>query len=512
MTMRPDGGTLTETLMHRPTFVRCLAALLSLSTLLTPVAGAQQSSERPAARPLGAAIATSEAMRAISAVRQLPGGRLLVNDPASRRVVMLDSMMKVIKVVADTTPATQNAYGLRGGGILPWRGDSTLFLDPASLSMLVLDPDGEIKRVMAAPRPDDVFSLVGGALGYPGFDARGRLVYRATGLTFPRRAGGGGGGAGFQPPTLPDSTPLVRFDLATRKLDTAAYIKVTAPRIAFLENEGRRQISFTVNPLPEVDDWAMLPDGTVAILRKDYHVDFIDADGKRTSSPRIPFDWQRLTDSAKTAIIDSVKALVERGGPGAGLQGLLGGGDGGGMGAGAFGGGFGGFPGGFGAGGGGGFGGGRGNRGAGGGGGDGPPPPRRDAAPGGAASGGAAGGAAGAGGAGAAGGARQGGGGGGRGFGPQVNMVQPNELPDYRPAFANGSVRADADGKLWVRIIPTKPTGRGPEYDVIDRTGKLVDRVVLPAGTTIAGFGPGGTVYLGVRDAAGVHVVRARER
>jgi hypothetical protein len=90
--------------------------------------------------------------------------------------------------------------------------------------------------------------------------------------------------------------------------------------------------------------------------------------------------------------------------------------------------------------------------------------------------------------------------------------VSPNELPDYRPAFANGSVRADAEGKLWVRILLAKPSTGGPEYDVIDRSGKLVDRVTLPRGTTIAGFGTGGIVYLGVRDAAGVHVVRARER
>src|SRR4030095_13324136 len=96
---------------------------------------------RPPARPLGAALATSDPMGAISAVRQIPGGRLLVNDPARRRGVMLDSMMKTIAVVADTTPATQNAYGVRGGGILPWRGDSTLFLDPASLSMLALHTD-----------------------------------------------------------------------------------------------------------------------------------------------------------------------------------------------------------------------------------------------------------------------------------------------------------------------------------------------------------------------------------
>jgi hypothetical protein len=316
-----------------------------------------------------------------------------------------------------------------------------------------------------------VFSLVGGALGYPGFDSKGRLVYRATGLNFGRRGpGGGGGGGNAMAPSFPDTTPLVRFDLAARKLDTAAFIKVAAPRIAFLENEGRRQLSLTVNPMPEVDDWAVLPDGTIAILRKDYHVDYIDADGKKTSGPKIPFDWQRLTDSAKTAIIDSSKAAFERmraGGPGAGAGGgpmiIAQVGPGGPPPGGA-------PPGGgqvmiFRQ-----------------GGPDGPAPPSRGAAPSPAAGG-----------------------------PPPLAFVSPSELPDYRPAFSNGSVRADAEGKLWVRIMSPKPAS-GPEYDVIDRTGRLVDRVVLPAGTTIAGFGAAGTVYLGVRDASGVHIVRAREK
>jgi hypothetical protein len=442
------------------------------------------------------ALATSDAMGAVSAVRQLPDGRLLVNDPVKRRVVLLDSMMKTISVVADTTPATANAYGTRGGGILPFRGDSTLFLDPASLSMLVIDPKGSVARVMAAPRPDDVFSLVGGALGFPGFDSKGRLVYRSAGLQFNRRGpgggggGGGGGAGGFQPPVFPDSAPLVRFDLTSRKLDTAAYIKVQAPKLNISEVDGRRSISMTVNPLPEVDDWAVLSDGTIAIVRKDYHVDYIDADGKKTASARIPFDWQRLNDSAKSAVIDTARAQMERArtaGPGAMADVALGGGGG-------AGGGF-AIP--FGGGGPGGGGGGFAVR-IRGGGEDGPPPPRRDAAGGAAPAGGAAGGAA--------------GGGRGQGGGRQLNFVPASELPDYRPAFTNGSVRADADGKLWVRIIPTKPTTGGPEYDVIDRSGKLVDRVTLPAGTVIAGFGHGGIVYLGVRDAAGTHVVRAREK
>jgi hypothetical protein len=470
----------------RPRSATRLGALsLLLVTLAIGAAGAQQPgapaadaaqpeaprSERPAARPLGPALATSEAMGAVSAVRQLPGGRVLVNDPVRRRVVLLDSMMKTIAVVADTTAATQHAYGVQGGGLLAWTGDSTLFLDPASLSMLVLDPNGMIVRVKAAPRPEDVLSLVGGALGFPGFDAKGRLVYRASGFSFNRRGGGG-----FQAPAIPDSAPLVRFDLATRVLDTAAFIKVNAPKIAMSQNdEGRRQVSITVNPLPEVDDWAVLPDGRIAILRHDYHVDYVDADGHVVSAPKIPYDWQRLDDSAKSAIVDSAKALAQRAGPGGLFQLLSGGGDAS-TGPGGFPGG--GFRVGFG-GGAGGFGGGRGNRGAGGGG----APPRR-----------------------AAGGGNRGGG------GRQVEIVAPSALPDYRPAFANGSVRADASGDLWVRTIPTKPSAAGPEYDVIDGTGRLAERVTIPPGTTIAGFGLGGTVYLGVRDAAGVHVVRARER
>ena len=451
-----------------PTVMRRAAAAFLLGGAIAPTARAQQQSSRPPLRPLGPTLATSDAMGAVAAVQALPGGRLLVNDPARRRVVLLDSMLKEVAVVADTTAVTKNAYGGQNGGLIPFRGDSALFVDPQSLSMLVIDPAGKIARIMAAPRANDVFFLLGGPMGNPGFDAKGRLVYRMMGGM---RGGPRAPGQPMTPPVLPDSVPIVRYDLTARKLDTAAFVKVYAPRFNVVQTEGGgMRMSSYINPLPEVDDWAVLPDGTIAVVRKDYHVDFVDADGTRTSGPKIPFDWQRLTDSMKVAIIDSSKAAFERmraGGPGAGPGG--------------------------------------GNRmvvatGPGG------PPP--GGAPGGAVPmiviredvGGAApprrGGAAGEGPASGP---------------PPMSFVQPSELPDYRPAFSNGSVRADADGKLWVRIMSPKPAS-GPEYDVIDRSGKLVDRVVLPAATTIAGFAPGGIVYLGVRDASGVRVVRAREK
>lgn len=79
-------------------------------------------------------------------------------------------------------------------------------------------------------------------------------------------------------------------------------------------------------------------------------------------------------------------------------------------------------------------------------------------------------------------------------------MVEPSELPDYQPPFFAGSVRADADGRLWVRTMPTKAIPGGPVYDVINAKGELVDRVQVPKDRAIVGFGPGGIVYLAVRE------------
>jgi hypothetical protein len=92
---------------------------------------------------------------------------------------------------------------------------------------------------------------------------------------------------------------------------------------------------------------------------------------------------------------------------------------------------------------------------------------------------------------------------------PPLTFVSPSELPDYKPVFGPGSVRADADGRLWIRTIPVAPAS-GVVYEVIDRTGKLADRVLVPNGSAIAGFGAGGVVYLGRPDATGVHVQRTR--
>ena len=96
----------------------------------------------------------------------------------------------------------------------------------------------------------------------------------------------------------------------------------------------------------------------------------------------------------------------------------------------------------------------------------------------------------------------------------QQNMtfVPPSDLPDYKPAFFAGSVRADADGNFWIRTIPTKAIPGGPVYDVVNNRGELIDRVQIPADRSIVGFGSSGLVYLTVRENNTTFLERARVR
>ena len=463
-----------------------LSLVFSAFVVAAPLCLAQS---LPPIRQLGPVTAVSkDSLGAVSAVRHLPNGRVLVNDIVGRRVVMFDSSLSSATVVADTTSATANAYGVRPGGLIAYRGDSTLFVDPASLSMLLIDPNGKITRVMSAPRAQDVGFLVGGPFGSPGFDPSGRLVYRAP-PDFRALAPRPGAGGVPQFPSPPDSAALVRFDLATRKVDTAAFFKTPKFNMNVTRSpDGGVRLVSTTNPLPQGDDWALLPDGTIALVRtKDFHVDWLTTDGKITASPKIPFNWERLTDEGKVAFIDSARIAIEKArasgqfGPGGGQLVFQGAGEGAGGGRRG--------PGGAGA--------GAETRG----GSANAPAPAPNAQPGTMTLTTGSNTTVTAVGPGAAGPGGQ---------LPPLTMISPSELPDYRPAFTPGSTRVDLDGNLWIRT--SQNVDARPVYDIVNRKGELIDRVQLPANRVLAGFGEGGVVYLAVRDGAIAHLERARAK
>jgi len=177
-----------------------------------------------------------------------------------------------------------------------------------------------------------------------------------------------------------------------------------------------------VNPFPMADEWALLSDGTIAIVRAhDYHIDWIDPDGTRRSSPKMPIDWRRYTDAERTQRVDSIKRVVDEQ-----LKRQM------------------------------------------------------SAMPPG---------------------------------GPQIKMdvsvVPDSEFPSFWPPIQPGTVLADLDGRLW--ILPTTSThaANGLTYDVVNRTGEVVERVQLPKDRVVAGFGPHNVVYLTRAEGGATYLERA---
>ncbi|HYW30386.1 MAG TPA: hypothetical protein VE869_02685 [Gemmatimonas sp.] len=463
---------------------------------------------------------STEPLGAITGVRHLSDGRVMLNDGTRRRLMLLDSSLKFVRVVLDSLTDVENAYGIRAGTIIPYLGDSTVYIDQASLAMLVLDPAGRIARVRSVPRAQDAYLLSTlGSNGFPGFDSKGRLLYRVPAQRDRPKVAPPPGVPYI--PQQPDSSFIVGVSLDTRKVDTIASVR--SPKITYVMRQAPEGMSFNtlVSPLPIVDDWAVLPDGTLAIVRGiDYRVDWIAPDGTSSSSPKQPYPWVQLGDEDKTRMMDSVKtAQLQRAessfamqmiawsnllnkpypktfAPPANLvltpglprdwilpKGVS-------------------FPANY-------------TYGC--------PPgvtpslqgpmPAAPAAAGAAAPGGAIppstpvappcmqniyaeyy----------------------GQGYTPpaptyRAPLVYPAaELPDYKPPFGLPAIRADADGNLWVRVNQVKPVPGGAIFDLVNRKGEMYDRIQLPVGYNLAGFGPGKIVYLTMRDATGLHLAKVR--
>jgi hypothetical protein len=87
----------------------------------------------------------------------------------------------------------------------------------------------------------------------------------------------------------------------------------------------------------------------------------------------------------------------------------------------------------------------------------------------------------------------------------------PSSLPDWpesMPAFQPGALLTAPDGRLWIRRTGTA-ADPSPPYDVIDRRGALVARVMAGADVTVVGFGRA-AIYTMATDDNGVQRLQRR--
>jgi hypothetical protein len=393
-------------------------------------------------------VVSAQTIGSVIGIRQLPHGNVLVDDGDRRQLRLFDADLASSAVVLDSISGTAHSYGRRPSPLVPYRGDSTLIPDYAARALLVIDPGGRVARTLALPNPNDVGLVTRGAA----VDSRGRLVYVGSRARAPKAK------AGLD--SFQDSLPILRADLDLRRTDTIARVARPLSRTAAISPDGRATITaYVLDPLRTIDEWAVLADGTVGIVRgHDYHVDWIRDDAPMTSSPRMPFDWKRVEDADKQRIVDSAQAKLEQSlldgslvenveqlevvrSPGAA-------------------------------------------------------PPIASAGRGGGRGGAPIGGRTSP----------------FQGFTIAPREVVPlDQIADYYPAIRSGAVTSDLDGNLWV-LPTTSSQARGGElvYDVVDPRGDLRERVRLPAGRLLVGFAPGGVVYLvsGSRS-AGFHLERS---
>ena len=79
--------------------------------------------------------------------------------------------------------------------------------------------------------------------------------------------------------------------------------------------------------------------------------------------------------------------------------------------------------------------------------------------------------------------------------------VPLSEIPDYYPPIHRNAAMADLDGNMWVLTTTTAQSAHGElVYDVLNPKRGLFERVRMPVGRSVAGFGKGGVVYLQAGD------------
>lgn len=349
----------------------------------------------------------SEPFTQVAGVRELKDGRVIVIDPRDKTVQ-----------VVDLARGTATKLGREGSGpgeygipmrLLPLPGDTTAISDMLNNRLLLINPNASVGGFVdlnAPPPPSSGreggrgegqrMMMIGGNMPTMS-DSKGRMYYQGPAF---RMTDAG--------PQAADSVPMIRWDRASGKRDTLAWLRLpqNANQITSRGGRGNQQVMVRMGggpPFNGADQMIVAPDGRVAVVHHDpYSVDYVSETGQRTRGQPIRYDRQRITEGHKAEWREVQKSAT----------GLTITNDNG----------------------------------------------RRSAT-----------------------------------IGPAGQQQDPEVWGgDYMPPFLTQALNFSNEGYLWIRR--TGPAGQPPTFDVIDRAGKLVQKVVLPKRSRLVGFG-NGAVY-----------------
>lgn len=276
----------------------------------TPV-GAQQ--KLTLAKP---DLETAESFTRVSAIRELPSGKVLVADVSDKVVQLLDLVSGAMTKVG-REGSGPGEYSLPGSLIgLP--DGTTLLHDLLNRRFLTISPEGKPGAIVEMPRPGGTGGpggggpvILGGITQIRGYDDRGRIYFEGA----PFSATGGSA----------DSVAILRWDRVKPNFDTVGFRKQPPNSASRSQSGGNFTIRIGNNVrFTPTESWGVAGDGSIArVFPEPYRVAWLDGRGAPTLGAVVPYTPMKVTEADKKEVAEAIRRspgqrIVIGGGPGGG--------------------------------------------------------------------------------------------------------------------------------------------------------------------------------------------------
>jgi hypothetical protein len=235
----------------------------------------------------------------IAGVRELKDGRVIVIDPRDKTVQAVDLKTgSAVKLGREGSGPGEYAMPTR---LLALPNDTSAVVDMLNNRMLLITPDAKVGgfvdlNVPTSGRGDGRgpgMMMVGGNMP-SAVDGKGRMYSQGMPIKMVDGV-----------PQQADSVPMTRWNRATGKRDTLAYLKLPAgaSQVSGGRSGGRSTMSIRIGggpPFAGADAMAVSPDGRLAIVHYEpYSVDFVNEAGQRTKGQPIKYDRIKVSEGHK---------------------------------------------------------------------------------------------------------------------------------------------------------------------------------------------------------------------
>jgi hypothetical protein len=233
-------------------------------------------------------------------------GAVTVVDHRRRRIIRMDPTLAESVNLFDAAMPAPLTYPTVPPVLFLGQGDTVYMTDLPNRGVRVIAPSGEVRRLRF--EDGEMLSRITSSAAGAQFGTRGDMFYAATLVR--RRPGD------FSAEPR-DSLYLVHVNFAARRTDTLGFL-ATKRQVVYVPGDsvvgGSRQQTAYFEPFWVGDAIAMNSRGELAVIRvKDFHVDWLLADGTWKRSPPVQWAWKRYTDAEKKEIFDERTAFYESG-------------------------------------------------------------------------------------------------------------------------------------------------------------------------------------------------------